>query len=107
MGWKVRRAFAILTNEEKTHEAIDVIKMHGDAKNQEENLFFKQIIEKFPEMMILFHEKMNEILNSSKWPERPVVKKKVLVSINLLISRQIKTFLNLKDLIIQTTNIKI
>lgn len=92
MGWKVRRTFAILTNEEKTHEAMDVIKMHEDAKTQEENLFFKQIIEKFPEMMVLFHDKLNEILNSSKWPERPVVKKKVLVSIKLSMYRQIKTF---------------
>lgn len=80
MGWKVRRAFATLTNNEKTHEAIVVIKINEEAKSQNENLFFKQIIEKFPESMDLFHEKLNELLNSQSWIEKPIIKKKILVS---------------------------
>lgn len=80
IGWKVRRALAILKSNQQIMEAMDVIKMHEDTKKQENNLFFKQLLEKFPEMVELFHSKLNEILESKTWPEKPVVKKKVLVS---------------------------
>jgi hypothetical protein len=82
-----------MTNNEKTHEAIVVIKMNQDAKSQNENVFFKQIIEKFPESMDLFHEKLNELLNSQSWCEKPIFKKKILVSFEFLIYYSIiKTF---------------
>lgn len=79
-GWKVRRIFAILRNDEKTSEAMEIIKLNEDTKQKGENLFFKQLTDKFPEMMQLFHERLNELLESDKWPQKPVVKVKVLVS---------------------------
>ena len=79
-GWKVRRIFAILKNDEKTSEAMEIIKLNEDTKQKEENLFFKQLTAKFPEMMELFHSKLNTMLESEKWPEKPLVKTKVLVS---------------------------
>lgn len=72
-GWKVRRAFAILNNDKEVSEAIDMIKMQEDWKNQQENLFFKQILEKMPQKIKMFHSRLNEILNSSDWPEKPII----------------------------------
>lgn len=80
LGWKTRRAFEILKNDVQTREAMDIIKMHEDTRNQGDNLFFKQLLEKFPEKVQLFHSKLKELLESKTWPERPVVQKKVLVS---------------------------
>lgn len=80
-GWKVRRALSVLRNDEKTSEAIDVIKMYEDAKGKNDNLFFKQINEKYPEMLELFHTRFNELMKDAKWPERPIIKKKVIVSL--------------------------
>ena len=77
----MRRVFAILNTDAEIREAIDVIKMYEDTKTQGENLFFKQLKEKFPTMIELFHCKLNELMESNQWPEKPVVKKKVLVSL--------------------------
>lgn len=61
-GWKIRRIFAILRNDEKYREAIEIIKMNEEIKKKANNLFFKQFIEKFPEMMKLFHSKFEELM---------------------------------------------
>ena len=62
-GWKIRRIFAILRNEEKYREAIDIIILNEETKKKGNNLFFKQVIEKYPEMMKLFHSKFTELLD--------------------------------------------
>lgn len=82
-GWKIRRIFAILRNDEKYREAIDIIKLNEETKKKGNNLFFKQFIEKFPEMMKLFHSKFNELFEWKTWFEKPVIKIKILVSISL------------------------
>jgi hypothetical protein len=92
LGWRVRRIFDVLNSDHEVREAMDVIKMHEDAKDQEDNLFFKQLKEKFPQMMDLFHSKLNELMKSKSWPERPVVKKKVLVSLQFHLFRLTKLF---------------
>ena len=84
LGWRVRRIFEVLNSDHEVREAIDVIRMHEDAKDQEDNLFFKQLREKFPQMVELFHTKLDELMESKSWPEKPVVKKKVLVTIFVL-----------------------
>jgi len=85
VGWKVRRVLAVLNTDTEVREAIDVIKMYEDTKTQGENLFFKQLKEKFPTMIELFHNKLNELMESTQWLEKPVVKKKVLVGLSFSI----------------------
>lgn len=84
VGWKTRRAFEILRNDVQTSEAMDIIMMHEDTRKQGENLFFKQLLEKFPEKIQLFHSKLKELLESKTWLEKPVVQKRILVSARFL-----------------------
>ena len=77
-GWKIRRIFATLKNDENIREAIDIIKLNEDTKNRGNN-YFKQFIDKFPEMMQLFHSSFNELMNHKGWFVKPIAKVKILV----------------------------
>lgn len=81
-GWRIRRIFATLRNDEKVREAIDIIKLHEDTKKKG-NSYFKQIIDKYPEMMELFHTKLNQLIDHKGWFDKPITKVKVLVRLEL------------------------
>jgi len=74
IGWKVRRILAVLKQDKETSEAIELTKLREDIKDQEDNLFFNQILEKLPEKFDNFHLRLSEMLNSQKWPEKPITK---------------------------------
>ena len=84
-GWRIRRILAILKNDEKVREAIDIIKLNLDTKIKKgNNLFFKQFIDKYPEMMQLFHSKFEELYQKQGWFEKPITKVKILVIFYLI-----------------------
>jgi hypothetical protein len=70
----------ILKREKETREAIDTITMYEESKTKTDDLFFKQFNKRFPEMVVLFHEKFTAMIEDPKWPEKPVVQHRVLVS---------------------------
>eukprot|EP00343_Euplotes_focardii_P003327 CAMPEP_0205808460 /NCGR_PEP_ID=MMETSP0205-20121125/12412_1 /ASSEMBLY_ACC=CAM_ASM_000278 /TAXON_ID=36767 /ORGANISM="Euplotes focardii, Strain TN1" /LENGTH=71 /DNA_ID=CAMNT_0053084157 /DNA_START=711 /DNA_END=926 /DNA_ORIENTATION=+ len=56
---------------------MDVIKLYSDLKDEGDNLFFKNILEKYPEKWEMFHTNLNQILNQEGWPAKPITPIKV------------------------------
>lgn len=72
LGWKQRRILKYLQDAPKVREAIDYIKLRNDINDKATtDLFAKQIVEKFPAMMKLFHDSYNDLVENTVWIKKP------------------------------------
>lgn len=72
IGWKTRRILSYLQTVPAIREAMDYIKLRNDIKGNDPNdLFSKQIIEKYPEMTKIFHDKFHDLVENAIWIKKP------------------------------------
>ena len=72
LGWKIRRIIGYLQTIPNVREAIDYIKLKNDIQDSNpDDLFSKQIIERYPEMMKTFSDSYNDLIENAVWIKRP------------------------------------
>lgn len=75
IGWKTRRILSYLQTVPAIREAMDYIKLRNDIKGNDPNdLFSKQIIEKYPEMIKMFQDKFHDLVENAIWIKKPNAK---------------------------------
>lgn len=74
LGWKIRRIMAYLKTIPSVKESIDYVALRNDIKEEAPtDMFSKQIIEKYPEMLKNFQVKFEDLLENAVWIKKPNV----------------------------------
>lgn len=68
LGWKIRRIMSYLQTLPQVREAMDYVKLRNDIdSNRPNDAFSKQIIEKYPEMIVIFQNNFNDLIENAVW----------------------------------------
>lgn len=75
LGWKIRRIISYLRTVPQVKEAIDYINLRNDIKDPEpSDLFSKQIIERYPDMIKIFMTAFEDLIDNAVWIKKPTIK---------------------------------
>ena len=74
IGWRIRRIISYMKTLPEIKEAIDYVKLKSDLDNSPNDMFSRQIIAQFPEKIIIFHEKFEDLYENAIWIKKPNVK---------------------------------